>query len=55
MWGKSSDVAWAAGLGTNVVVEGSKKDFAMQLLSMEGLTGANVAAGVVEVELKPAK
>jgi Protein of unknown function (DUF992) len=53
--GATADVAWAAGLGANVLAGGSKKGFALQPVSVEGLTGANVAAGVAEVELKPAK
>ena len=53
--GATAEAAWAVGLGANVLVGGSKKGFALQPLSVEGLTGANVAAGVVEVELKPAK
>ncbi len=53
--GATADVAWAAGLGANVLAGGSKKGFALQPVSVEGLTGANVAAGVAEVELKQAK
>ena len=54
-FGVTAEAAWAAGLGTNVLVGGSKKGIALQPVSVEGLTGANVAAGVLEVELKPAK
>jgi hypothetical protein len=54
-YGATAEATWAAGLGTNVLVGGSKKGFALQPVSVEGLTGANVAAGVLEVELKPAK
>jgi hypothetical protein len=54
-YGATAEAAWAAGLGTNVLVGGSKKGFALQPLSVEGLTGLNVAAGVAEVELKQAK
>jgi len=43
------------GLGAYVLVGGSKKGFALQPLSVEGLAGANGAAGVAEVELKAAK
>jgi hypothetical protein len=53
--GVTAEAAWAAGLGANILVGGSKKGFALQPLSVEGHTGANVAAGVVEVELKSAK
>ena len=47
--------AWAAGLGANVLVGGSNKGYALQPLNIEGINGLNVAAGVVEVELKAAK
>lgn len=53
--GATAEVAWAAGLGANVLLGGSKKGYALQPLSIEGLNGANLAAGVTEVELKPAK
>jgi hypothetical protein len=53
--GVTADVAWAGGLGANVLVGGSKKGFALQPLTVEGYAGVNVAAGVVEVELKQAK
>ncbi len=53
--GLTAGAAWAGGLGANVLVGGSKQGFALQPLNVEGLTGANVAAGVLEVELKPAK
>ena len=54
-YGASAEAAWAAGLGTNVLVGGSKKGFALQPVSVEGLTGLNVAAGVAEIEMKLAK
>jgi hypothetical protein len=53
--GVTADVAWAAGLGANVLVGGSKKGFALQPVSVGGQTGANVAAGLAEVELKVAQ
>ncbi len=53
--GVTAEAAWAGGLGANVLVGGSKKGFALQPVSVEGLTGANVAAGVAEVELKQVK
>ena len=52
--GVTAEVAWAAGLGANVLVGGSKKGFALQPLSVQGFNGINLAAGVAEVELKPA-
>jgi len=53
--GATADIAWAAGLGANVLVGGSKSGIALQPVSVEGLNGANLAAGLAEVELKPAK
>ena len=53
--GATAEVAWAVGLGANVLVGGSKKGFALQPLSVEGFNGANLALGVSEVELTPAK
>ncbi len=53
--GATAQVAWAAGLGANVLVGGFKKSFALQPVSVAGLTGANVAAGLAEVELKAVK
>ncbi len=53
--GVTADVAWAVGLGANVLVGGSKKGFALQPVSVTGLTGANVAAGLTEVELAAVK
>ena len=41
--------------GANVLLGGSKKGFALQPISVEGVAGANVAAGVAEVELKAAR
>ncbi len=53
--GATADAAWAGGLGANVLVGGSKKGFALQPVSVTGLTGANVAGGLSEVELTAAK
>jgi len=53
--GATAEAAWAVGLGANVLVGGSNKGFALQPLSVQGLNGANLAAGVTEVELTPAK
>ena len=53
--GATAEVAWAAGLGANVLVGGSKNGIALQPISIEGLNGANLAAGLSEIELKAAK
>lgn len=53
--GVTAEAAWAVGLGADVLAGGSKKGFALQPLTVEGYAGANVAAGLVEIELKKAK
>ena len=53
--GVTAEAAWAVGAGANVLLGGSKKGFALQPISVEGVAGANVAAGVAEVELKAAR
>jgi len=53
--GATAEAAWAGGVGANVLVGGSKSGIALQPVSIEGLNGMNLAAGVSEVELKPAK
>ncbi|MFO1302087.1 MAG: DUF992 domain-containing protein [Burkholderiales bacterium] len=53
--GATAEVAWAAGLGANVLVGGSKKGIALQPLSVQGYAGANLAAAVTEVTLTQAK
>ena len=52
--GVGGQATWAVGLGANVLVGGSNKGYALQPLNIEGSTGLNVAAGVVEVVLRPA-
>jgi len=53
--GATAEAAWAVGLGANVLLGGTKKGFALQPVSVAGLTGANVAAGLTEVELTAVK
>jgi len=52
--GATAEAAWAVGLGANVLVGGSSKGIALQPISVQGYNGANVAAGVTAVTLKPA-
>lgn len=52
--GAGAAAAFAVGLGANVLVGGSDKGYALQPLNIEGIAGANIAAGVVEVELRSA-
>lgn len=50
--GVGAAAAWTGGLGANVLVGGSDKGYALQPLNIEGLVGANIAAGVVAIDLK---
>ena len=52
--GVTASAAWAAGLGANVLLGGTKQGFALQPVSVQGYNGINLAAGVTEVELKAA-
>ena len=51
--GATADVAVGLGLGANVLVGGSSKQIALQPVSIEGMTGLNVAAGFGQITLKP--
>jgi hypothetical protein len=53
--GATAEASVAAGLGANVLVGGSQRSVALQPLSLQGQTGINVAAGVGELELHPAR
>jgi Protein of unknown function (DUF992) len=53
--GASAEVAIGAGLGANVLVGGSNRNVALQPVSLLSETGLNVAAGVVELDLRPAR
>ncbi|MFG1418089.1 DUF992 domain-containing protein [Xanthobacter sp. V0B-10] len=50
--GVSANAAWGLGGGVNVLVGGSTQTVALQPLSLEGLTGAAVAAGVADLKLE---
>jgi len=52
--GVGAAAAWTAGLGSNVLLGGSDKGYALQPLTIQGLVGANIAAGVVAIDLKAA-
>lgn len=52
--GATAQVGFAAGLGANVLFGGTNNGFALQPLSVQGFNGINLAAGVAEVELRPA-
>lgn len=53
--GASADVAVGLGLGANVLVGGSNKQIALQPVSIEGMTGLNVAAGFGQITLRRGK
>jgi hypothetical protein len=53
--GASAGATVGAGLGANILVGGGPRSFALQPLSMEGQAGLSVAAGVADLELRPAQ
>jgi hypothetical protein len=50
--GATADVAAGLGLGANVLVGGNSNQVALQPVSIEGMTGLNVAAGFGQITLK---
>jgi hypothetical protein len=53
--GASAEATVGAGLGANVLVGGSDRTVALQPLSVQGQAGLNLAAGVAELQLRPAR
>jgi hypothetical protein len=53
--GATAEASVAAGLGANVLVGGSQRSVALQPLSLQGQTGINIAAGIGELQLYPAR
>jgi len=53
--GATAEATVGAGLGANVLVGGSNRTVALQPLSVQGQAGLNVAAGVAELTLRPAR
>lgn len=51
--GASANVAVGFGGGANILLGGSNQTIALQPLSVEGLTGLTVAAGVADLTLAP--
>lgn len=49
--GVSVDAAWTIGGGTNVLLGGSDKQIALQTVSVEGMIGADIAAGIADLTL----
>ena len=53
--GATAEATVGAGLGANALVGGSNRTVTLQPLSVTGQTGLNVAAGVAELTLRPAR
>jgi hypothetical protein len=53
--GASATVTIGAGIGANVLVGGLNRSVTLQPVSLQSETGLNVAAGVTELELRPAR
>jgi len=52
--GVGANASVGVGLGGNLLVGGSNNSFSLQPLSLQGQTGLNATAGVVDVDLRPA-
>lgn len=53
--GAAAEATVGGGLGANVLVGGSNRTVALQPVSVQGQAGLNVAAGVAELRLRPAR
>jgi len=53
--GATAEATVGAGLGANVLVGGSDRTVALQPVSVQAQAGLNVAAGVAELRLRPAR
>ena len=53
--GATAEATVGAGLGANVLVGGSDRTVALQPVSVQGQAGLNVAAGVAQLRLRPAR
>lgn len=53
--GATAEATVGAGLVANVLVGGSDRTVALQPVSVQGQAGLNVAAGVAELRLRPAR
>ncbi|ABE41145.1 DUF992 domain-containing protein [Rhodopseudomonas pseudopalustris] len=52
--GVGANASFGVGVGGNLLVGGSANSFALQPLSLQGQTGLNATAGIVDVQLRPA-
>jgi hypothetical protein len=53
--GATAEATVGAGLGANALVGGSNRTVTLQPVSVTGQTGLNIAAGVAELTLRPAR
>jgi len=53
--GATAEATVGAGLGANVLVGGNSRTVSLQPISVQGQAGLNVAAGVAELDLHPAR
>ena len=53
--GVSAEATVVVGVGANALVGGADKSISLQPFSVEGQTGLNIAAGVTELTLEPAR
>lgn len=53
--GASAEATVGAGLGANVLVGGSDRTVALQPVSVQGQAGLNLAVGVANMQLRPAR
>jgi hypothetical protein len=53
--GATAEATVGAGLGANVLVGGSNRTVALQPISVQGQAGLNLAAGVADLRLRPAR
>ncbi|WP_428673261.1 DUF992 domain-containing protein [Reyranella sp.] len=53
--GGTAGAAVGVGIGANALIGGSSKQITLQPVSVEGSVGLNVAAGLVDIELKSVK
>jgi hypothetical protein len=53
--GVSAEATLVGGLGANLLIGGSDRAVTLQPVSVQGLTGLNLAVGVAEIELRPAR
>ena len=53
--GATGEISIVGGVGANVLVGGSNRTVALQPLSVTGQVGFNIAAGVADLQLRPAR